>query len=108
MTDVSDEQVSKPGLFLLHGNLAHAHWWTHLAPFWKADFVVVSASLSGHGKSGWRQEYTFKGWAQEMAAVARHAGFVEDNGNVMVAHSVGVMVACCLDHFHNGSQGLYA
>ena len=49
--------------------------WAHLAPFWLDQFdVVVSMSTSGFGASGWRPQYAFVTWADEVLAVARHVG----------------------------------
>ena len=46
-----------------------------MAPFWLDQFdVVVSMSMSGFGASGWRSEYAFVSWADEVLAVARHVG----------------------------------
>ena len=37
------EARHKPGLLFVHGNAAHAHWWSFIAPFF-ADAVSVIAS----------------------------------------------------------------
>ena len=39
----SDAAVGeKPGLVFVHGNGAHAHWWTFLAPFFLSDYQVAA------------------------------------------------------------------
>ena len=53
----------------MHGNLAHAHWFAFLAPFFLDDYDVVSLSNSGNGQSGWRQEYSFDAWGAEVIGV---------------------------------------
>ncbi|SVC55381.1 uncharacterized protein METZ01_LOCUS308235, partial [marine metagenome] len=36
----------KPGLFLIHGYSAHAHWWDFIAPSFLEDYCVVAIDLS--------------------------------------------------------------
>ena len=102
-----DDEVprKKPGLVLLHGNFAHAHWWTPIAPFWADQYVVVALSLSAHGQSGWRPQYTYRHWAAEVAGVAKHAGFSAADGCILVAHSMGVLVATAIEKYCNGANG---
>ncbi|MCA6284759.1 MAG: hypothetical protein IM658_13915, partial [Phenylobacterium sp.] len=50
----------KPGLLLVHGNSAHADWWSFIAPFLAQDFRVASMSLAGMGDSDWRETYAFQ------------------------------------------------
>ena len=45
--------ASKPGLLLVHGNGAHAHWFDFIAPYLTHDYHVVAMTLSGMGDSGW-------------------------------------------------------
>ena len=79
-----------PGLVLVHGGAAHAHWWSYLAPFFAEDWHVVALDLSGHGDSGQRDAYGHDAWAQEVLAVAEDAGF--PGPPVVVGHSLGGMV----------------
>ena len=81
---------SNPGLILVHGGAAHAHWWAHLGPYFTARWHVVALDLSGHGDSGRRDEYSLEAWADEVMAVADHAGF--PGPPVVVGHSLGGMV----------------
>ncbi|MFE0747614.1 alpha/beta fold hydrolase [Gordonia sp. NPDC058843] len=76
-----------PGLLLVHGGAAHAGWWDHIAPRYARDRRVVALDLSGHGDSEWRNTYSFRTWADEIAAVARAAGAERDA--VLVGHSLG-------------------
>jgi len=78
---------SKPGLVLVHGNGAHAHWWTFLAPFFLEHYRVAALDLSGAGDSDHREAYSPEQFAAEVAGVADHAGFGDDA--VVVGHSFG-------------------
>jgi len=83
-------EVGKPGLLLLHGNRAHADWWTFIAPFFADDFRVAALSWSGMGGSDWRESYSIDLLSQEVGAVAEAAGLFESSTKpVVVAHSFG-------------------
>lgn len=79
-----------PGLVLVHGGAAHAHWWSHLAPLFAERWHVVALDLSGHGDSGRRADYTREAWSHEVMAVSSDAGF--PGPPVIVGHSLGGMV----------------
>jgi pimeloyl-ACP methyl ester carboxylesterase len=83
-------QPANPGLVLVHGGAAHAHWWTFLGPFFTARWHVVALDLSGHGDSGRRDSYSHWAWADEVMAVSDAAGF--PGPPVVVGHSLGGMV----------------
>jgi pimeloyl-ACP methyl ester carboxylesterase len=83
-------EAKQPGLVLVHGGAAHAHWWTFLAPMFAEDWHVVALDLSGHGDSGRRSSYSHEQWACEVMAVADAAGF--PGPPVLVGHSLGGMV----------------
>jgi len=70
-------QVGKPGLIFVHGNSAHADWWSFIAPFLMDAYRVASVSLSGMGGSDWRETYTFEGFATEIHEAARFGGLYE-------------------------------
>src|SRR4029077_584275 len=55
---------AKPGLLLVHGNAAHAHWWDYIAPYLARDYNVAAMDLSGMGDSNWRPS----GYAMEVFA----------------------------------------
>jgi len=80
----------KPGLMLVHGGAAHAHWWGFLAPLLTHGYHVVAPDLSGHGDSGRRDEYPRDLWAEELMAVADDAGFI--GPPIVVGHSLGGFV----------------
>jgi pimeloyl-ACP methyl ester carboxylesterase len=83
--------AAKPGLVLVHGGAAHAHWWSFLAPLLTRQYHVVALDLSGHGDSGRRAEYPREVWAREVMAVAADAGIV--GAPVLVGHSLGGLVS---------------
>ena len=85
---------SKPGLLLVHGNAAHAHWWDFIAPYMARDYNVAAMDLSGMGDSDWRSAgYAMDVFAREEIAVCEDAGmFVGPEPPVIVAHSFGGFV----------------
>jgi pimeloyl-ACP methyl ester carboxylesterase len=82
---------TKPGLILLHGGAAHAHWWSFIAPKLTHDYFVVAPDLSGHGDSGRRDEYPRELWAAEVLAVSEAVGM--SGPPIVVGHSMGGFVA---------------
>lgn len=81
----------KPGLLLIHGSNAHAHWWDHIAPMLASDYRVAALSLSGMGESGWRTLYSAEIYEQELFAAAEAAGLYDAGKPVFIAHSFGGM-----------------
>jgi pimeloyl-ACP methyl ester carboxylesterase len=83
-------EVGKPGLLFVHGNSAHADWWSFIAPFFAADYRVASMSLAGMGASDWRQRYAFSDFAEDAEAVARATGLHEGGRKpIYIGHSFG-------------------
>jgi pimeloyl-ACP methyl ester carboxylesterase len=90
---------AKPGLLLVHGNAAHAYWWSFIAPFLARDYHVAAMDLSGMGDSGWRAPHgNAGGYAMDIFA-AEELAVLEDSGMfeaakppVIVAHSFGGFV----------------
>ena len=87
-----------PGLLLLHGNAAHADWYSFIAPLLADRYRVAAMSFSSMGGSGWRDSYSHTQWADEALAAAEHAGLFESSVKpLFVGHSFGgfpLMVAC--------------
>ncbi|MGI4879300.1 MAG: alpha/beta fold hydrolase [Janthinobacterium lividum] len=79
----------KPGLLLLHGNGAHADWWSFIAPSFAADYRVAAFSWSGMGGSEHRESYSIAGFVAEIFAVAEAAGLFDAGLPRVVAHSFG-------------------
>ena len=83
-------RVGDPGLLLLHGNSAHADWYSFIAPRLRTGRRVVAMSFSGMGGSGWRTGYGVAQWADEALAVAEAAGlFAAAQPPTVAAHSFG-------------------
>jgi pimeloyl-ACP methyl ester carboxylesterase len=83
----------KPGLLLVHGNGAHAHWWDFIAPYMADDYHVVAMTFSGMGDSDWRESYAMDQFAREQVSVCEHAGlFRHAEKPIIVAHSFGGFV----------------
>jgi len=81
---------SKPGLLLVHGNAAHAYWWSFIAPFLANDYNVAALDFSGMGDSDWRKSYSAEVFSEEQLAVCEAAGmFAPSEPPVIVAHSFG-------------------
>ncbi len=79
----------KPGLLFLHGNGAHARWWSFIAPFFAADYRVAAFSWSGMGASEHRAAYDIRTFIAEMAAVIAAAGLDAAGPPLVVGHSFG-------------------
>ncbi|MGB7737509.1 MAG: alpha/beta hydrolase [Steroidobacteraceae bacterium] len=89
----------QPGLLLLHGFTAHADWWTFLAPLLAQGRRVVAFSLSGMGRSGWRNSYSLDQHAREAIAVAEATGLFESNvPPILIGHSFGSFATRIVAH----------
>ncbi|MCC5952873.1 MAG: alpha/beta hydrolase [Acidimicrobiia bacterium] len=82
-------EPGQPGLVLVHGGAAHAHWWSFLAPI-IGPYRVVALDLSGHGDSDRRDSYTLDRWVDEVLAVSQ--GVDMAGPPVLVGHSMGGFV----------------
>jgi pimeloyl-ACP methyl ester carboxylesterase len=83
-------EVGKPGLIFVHGNSAHADWWSFIAPFLADQYRVAALSLSGMGDSDWRESYTFEVFAAEIHECAKAAGLYDAPVKpIYVGHSFG-------------------
>ena len=84
-------QAGKPGLLLVHGHNAHAHWWDFIAPSYAEDFHTVAVDLSGMGDSDHRDEYSADCYGREIVAAADACEMSADT--ILVAHSFGGVMA---------------
>lgn len=83
-------ELGKPGLLFLHGNAAHADWWSHIAPLFAEKYRCAAISWSGMGGSDWREEYGIPLFAKEAMAAIEVAGLSASGAPpVIVAHSFG-------------------
>lgn len=79
----------KPGLLLLHGNRAHARWFSPIAALLAGRFTVAALSWSGMGGSDWRARYGIAGYVEEAMAAIDAAGLHQAGPPVIAAHSFG-------------------
>ena len=94
------EKPTKPSLMLLHGNGAHADWWSFIAPYLARDRRVVAPSWSGMGGSDWRPSYSRALFEREPIEVAA-ATHLDDNGPpILIAHSFGGRIALSIAANH--------
>lgn len=83
-------EVGKPGLLYLHGNAAHADWWSFIAPLFARDHRCAAISWSGMGRSDWRERYSIPTFANEALGAIEVAQLAASGaGPVIVAHSFG-------------------
>ena len=82
-----------PGLLLVHGNGAHAHWWDFIAPYFSSEYNVAALTFSGMGDSDRRDQYNMETFSEELMAVCEHAGLFEGPVKpIICAHSFGGFV----------------
>lgn len=85
-----------PALLLLHGYLAHAHWWDFVAPWLAEHYRVIAPDFGGMGDSGYREVYTYGDFHDEIIGIIEAAGI---SGCTAIAHSFGgrALLHACLD-----------
>lgn len=92
----------KPGLLLVHGNGAHAHWYDFIAPFFAADYNVVAMTFGGMGDSDWRDRYSVDQFTAEQMAVCEDAGLFSGGCKpVIAAHSFGGFITMNTGSLHS-------
>ena len=80
----------RPGILFLHGNAAHADWWSFIAPLFAHDHRVTAISWSGMGGSDWREAYSLDVFVAEAFALAEATGlFAAAMPPIFVGHSFG-------------------
>lgn len=83
-----------PTLLLLHGYLAHAHWWDFVAPWLATEYRVIAPDFGGMGDSGKRETYSYAQFHAEITAVIEALGIA---GCIGIGHSFGgraLLYAC--------------
>ncbi|MCK8671607.1 alpha/beta hydrolase [Rhodococcus sp. HM1] len=90
-----------PGIVLVHGGMAHSHWWDHIAPQLAEGRRVVALDLSGHGDSDHRDSYGLEPWTREILAVVDDAGIT--GPPVLVGHSMGGIVSFAASRLYSES-----
>lgn len=76
----------RAGLLFVHGFLAHARWWDHIAPHFADRYRVAALDFTGMGDSDRRPTYSRRQYAREILAVAEASGMEQVT---LVAHSFG-------------------
>jgi pimeloyl-ACP methyl ester carboxylesterase len=81
-------EVGRPGLCLLHGGAAHAHWFDRVASAFVDRFHVVALDQRGHGKSGWPvpPAYATEDFAGDLLGVFDALGWERV---ILAGHSMG-------------------
>jgi len=89
----------KPGLLLLHGGAAHAHWFDSVAAAFADRFHVVALDQRGHGKSQWPQPpaYQTQDFAEDLTGVMDALGWSQ---MTLIGHSMGGHNATCFAAWH--------
>ncbi len=83
-----------PALLLLHGYLAHAHWWDFVAPWLATQYRVLAPDFGGMGDSGQRPVYSYPQFHAEVCAFIEATGI---HGCTGIGHSFGgraLLYAC--------------
>lgn len=83
-----------PSLLLLHGFLAHAHWWDFIAPWLAEHYRVIAPDFGGMGDSGTRPGYTHEDFHAEILGIVQATGIA---GCTAIGHSFGgrVLLYAC-------------
>jgi pimeloyl-ACP methyl ester carboxylesterase len=84
-------EVGKPGLLFVHGNRAHADWWSFIAPYFARDWRCAAFSLSGMGGSETRaQPSTVVDFvAEAIGAVTAASLDAGGTAPILIGHSLG-------------------
>ena len=80
-----------PGILFVHGGMAHADWWSFIAPYFSKTHRVIAMNLGGMGDSEWRKNYSTEIWGQEIVGVCKKEKLKK---TILVGHSLGGM--CCV------------
>jgi pimeloyl-ACP methyl ester carboxylesterase len=82
-----------PGLLFMHGNSAHADWWSFIGPLFAEHWRVAALSFAGMGGSGRRASYSIDEFKREAFAAAEAAGLFESERKpIFIGHSLGAIV----------------
>jgi pimeloyl-ACP methyl ester carboxylesterase len=75
-----------PALLLLHGFLAHAHWWDFIAPWLAVHYRVIAPDFGGMGDSDYRPGYSHAQFHDEIAGIVDATDIA---GCSAIGHSFG-------------------
>jgi pimeloyl-ACP methyl ester carboxylesterase len=83
-----------PVLLLLHGYLAHAHWWDFIAPWLAESYRIIAPDFGGMGDSSRRPGYRHEDFHEEINAIVDALNI---GGCTVIGHSFGgraLLYAC--------------
>jgi len=88
-----------PGVLLLHGGAAHAHWWDAVTPALADRYHLVALDQRGHGESAWPSPpaYATEDFVADLVAVLDQLGW---DRAAVVGHSMGGHNAIGLAAWH--------
>jgi len=75
-----------PAVLLLHGFLAHAHWWDFIAPWLAEHYRVIAPDFGGMGDSQYRPQYSHAQFTAEIEGIVEATGMQGCSG---IGHSFG-------------------
>src|SRR5262249_10506924 len=89
----------RPGVLLLHGGAAHAHWWDAIAPALADRYPLVALDQRGHGESGWPSPpaYATEDFVADLVGVMDAIGW---DRAAVVGHSMGGHNAIAFTAWH--------
>jgi pimeloyl-ACP methyl ester carboxylesterase len=89
----------RPGLCLLHGGSAHAHWYDDVAPAFADRYHVISLDQRGHGESDWPRTaaYATQDFVSDLLGVFGALGW---DRVTLVGHSMGGHNSMALAGWH--------
>ena len=85
-----NDDATRPGILFVHGNGAHAWWFSFIAPLLTNRYNIAAIDLVGMGDSEWRAHYDREIFARGVGEVALAAGL--GPRPVVVGHSFGGFV----------------
>ena len=88
-----------PAVLLLHGFLAHAHWWDFIAPWLAERYRVIAPDFGGMGDSEYRPHYDHAQFHDEIAGIVEATGIA---GCSAIGHSFGgrALLHACAQNPH--------
>jgi pimeloyl-ACP methyl ester carboxylesterase len=92
-------EPGRPGLCLLHGGAAHAHWFDRVTGAFVDRFHVVALDQRGHGESGWPvpPAYATEDFVGDLLAVFDLLGWERV---ILAGHSMGGHNSMALSAWH--------
>ncbi len=96
--------AGKPIVLLVHGAIAHSHWWDGVFPALSDIFRPVSVDMRGHGESDWATDYGYGAFTSDLDAWIRWAEEESGEPPGVIGHSFGGVTSIKLHE--NSSPGI--